>query len=132
MTNMKTEQNKCDQCAGTDLSDYITKINTDIGKSFNKELFLNKIAKVSRKEKFGFGKSKRECRMASATNPLGISSGEYGEFAIHVYRYLSYIKGLEIPSFEELKDNGKIVNIDSVKDNSKNYYYEHSFISFLI
>jgi len=44
----------------SDLGKYITQINTDIGKSFNKELFLNKISKVSLKLNFGFGKVKGE------------------------------------------------------------------------
>mmetsp|Transcript_2345 Transcript_2345/g.3070 ORF Transcript_2345/g.3070 Transcript_2345/m.3070 type:complete len:338 (-) Transcript_2345:1061-2074(-) len=57
--------------------------------------------------------------MASATNPLGISSEEYGKFAIHVYQYLYYIKGLEIPSDEEVKASGKLVNIESPKSNKK-------------
>ena len=57
--------------------------------------------------------------MASATNPIGISSEEYGKFAIHVYQYLSYIKGLEVPAFEELEEKGKLVTINKLKQNSK-------------
>lgn len=57
--------------------------------------------------------------MASATNPLGISSEEYGKFAIHVYQYLHYIKGLEVPTLEELKESNKLVTINRLKENSK-------------
>ena len=60
--------------------------------------------------------------MASATNPLGISSEEYGDFAIHIYRYLSYIKSIDAPTIEELKETGKLVNINRVKNNSKNFF----------
>mmetsp|Transcript_8332 Transcript_8332/g.9454 ORF Transcript_8332/g.9454 Transcript_8332/m.9454 type:complete len:151 (+) Transcript_8332:625-1077(+) len=57
--------------------------------------------------------------MASATNPLGISSEEYGKFAIHVYQYLYYIKGLTIPTNEEILNSGKLVNIERIKQNKK-------------
>lgn len=50
--------------------------------------------------------------MASATNPCGISAEEYSKFAIHVYQYLSYIKTVDIPDIEELKENNKLVEID--------------------
>lgn len=122
MANMENRLDDLEKSEDNDLSNYITQINTDIGKNFNKELFLNKIAKVSQKPKYGFRKSKRECRMASATNPLGISSEEYGDFAIHIYRYLSYIKSIDAPTIEELKETGKLVNINRVKNNSKNFF----------
>jgi len=57
--------------------------------------------------------------MASATNPLGISSEEYGKFAIHVYQYLYYIKGLSIPTDEELVEDDKLVDIERIKNNKK-------------
>lgn len=116
----------CKECSGNDLGSYITQVNTDIGKSFNKELILNKIAKVGLNPKFGFRKSKRECKMASATNPQGISSEEYGKFAIHVYQYLLYINKLRIPSFEEIKESGKLVDINTT---SRSKLANKSYIS---
>lgn len=129
MANMNDQTDGWEKCAGNDLSNYITQIKTDIGKSFNKELFLKKIAKVAPKPKYDFGKSKRECKMASATNPLGISSEEYGDFAIHVYRYLSYIKSIEAPAIEVLQEAGKLVNINRIKDNSKKFFALNLHIS---
>ena len=121
------------ECSGEDLSDYITQVKTDIGRNINKELFLDKIVKASENAKFGFRKSKREWKMASATNPLGISSEEYGKFAIDVYKYLSYIKGLDVPTIEELKENGKLVTINRLKENSKPIIFKEntSFQKFL-
>lgn len=69
--------------------------------------------------------------MASATNPLGISSEEYGKFAIHVYQYLSYIKSLEVPTLEELKENNKLVTINRSKENSKDPGFVKRYFSFL-
>ena len=58
--------------------------------------------------------------MASATNSWGISAEEYSKFAIHVYQYLSFIKGLDIPTMEQLEDEDKLAEIDSENvDNSK-------------
>lgn len=57
--------------------------------------------------------------MASATNSWGISAEEYSKFAIHVYQYLSYIKGLELPTLEQLKDEDKIVEISKEADDKK-------------
>lgn len=57
--------------------------------------------------------------MASVANPYGVPSDEYSKFAIHVYQYLSYIKGLDLPTFEDLKEGGKLATLDRKKDNSK-------------
>lgn len=104
-----------------DLGNYITQVATDIGKSFNKELLLDKIAKVPERAKLDFMNKKLRCKMASATNPVGISCDEYSKFAIHVYQYLTYIKGLESPTMEQLTEANKLVNIDRIKENSKCY-----------
>ena len=52
MANMENRLDDLEKSEDNDLSNYITQINTDIGKNFNKELFLNKIAKVSQKPKY--------------------------------------------------------------------------------
>ena len=63
-------------------------------------------------------------KMASATNSWGISAEEYSKFAIHVYQYLSYIKGLEVPKMEQLEDESKLAII-----NSENYENSKPFVS---
>jgi hypothetical protein len=57
--------------------------------------------------------------MGSATNAWGISPEEYSKFAMDVYKYLSYIKGLDKPSFEEIEEMGKPVEIDNADTSSK-------------
>lgn len=57
--------------------------------------------------------------MASVKNPTGVSAEEYGKFAIHVIKYISFIKGLYKPTDQEIIDSGKIVHIERRKDNSK-------------
>lgn len=101
-----------------DLGNYITQVVTDIGKSINKDL-LTKLAQAPLKTKFDLSDKKQRWKMASATNPYGIPSDEYSKFAIHVYQYLSYIKGLDIPTIEELKEVDKLVDIERTTQNSK-------------
>lgn len=101
-----------------DLGNYITQIVTDIGKNVNKDLF-NKLAQAPLKTKFDLSNKKQRWKMASATNPYGIPSDEYSKFAVHVYQYLSYIKGLDIPTVEELREQGKLVDIDRTSESSK-------------
>ena len=102
-----------------DLGNYITQVVTDIGKSINKELLMDKIAQQMPKISSQKIEKKMRCKMASATNSWGISAEEYSKFAIHVYQYLSYIKGLELPTLEQLKDEDKIVEISKEADDKK-------------
>jgi hypothetical protein len=108
-----------------DLGDYITQVVTDFGKSFNKELLMNKLAQTVPKVALDGTVKKMRCKMASATNAIGITADEYGKFAIHVYQYLSYIKTLEIPHFSELEDLDKPVTIKNADLQSK--YHIHIF-----
>lgn len=91
---------------------------TDIGHSVNKEALLNKFAAQVPKKSNNIMNKKMRWKMASATNPNGISAEEYSVFAIHVYRILSWIKTVDVPSLEELRDNDKLVEIGRKDDHS--------------
>ena len=113
-----------------DLGNYITQVVTDIGKSFNKELLMNKIAQQVPKVMPDGSVKKMRCKMASATNAWGITAEEYSKFALHVYQYLSYIKTIEVPDVEELREVDKMVDIPDADTSSKSHihiyqdYYE--------
>lgn len=112
------ESKKEDQAPEEELGNYITQVVTDIGTSINQDIF-NKFVQAPMKSKLDISGKRLRWKMASATNPYGIAPDEYSKFAIHVYKYLSYIKDLEIPDFEELVDAGKLVDIKRRTDNSK-------------
>ena len=89
------EEAKYDQTQSDDLGNYITQVVTDIGSPINKELLMSKIVEQVPKKYAEVSSKKLRCKMASATNPWGISPEEYSKFAIHVYQYLSYSNWLK-------------------------------------
>lgn len=112
--NKVTEQTQGDE----DLSKYITQVVTNIGKSFNSEQ-IKKLADKVPKTLSEINTKKMKWKMASASNAWGITPEEYSKFAIHVFKYLSYIKTLEPPLFEDLVESEKLVTIESTKLDSK-------------
>ena len=105
-------------CEDEDLGNYITQVVTDIGGGVNCDT-IKKICQVPLNTKFGLNNKEQRCKMASVAYPGGIPADEYSKFTIHVYQWLSYVKGLESPSFEELEAEGKVVTMDRLKDQSK-------------
>lgn len=57
--------------------------------------------------------------MASVGNPQGVPAEEYSKFAGHVYQYLNYVKELDVPDLDELRESSKLVTLDRLKENSK-------------
>lgn len=100
-----------------DLGNYITQVVTDIGIPWISSEAVNKM-NVNKKD-FNLGDTKLRCKMASVSNQSGVPADEYSKFTVHVYRYLSYIKSIDVPTEEELRDSGKIVNIEGLDKQSK-------------
>ena len=69
--------------------------------------------------------------MASVTNAFGISADEYSNILIDTFRHLFFIKGVEIPTIDDLKAQNKLVTIDSITNDDKKSKL-HSTISFFI
>jgi len=100
-----------------DLGNYITQVVTDIGIPCISSEAVNKL-NVNKKD-FNIGDKKLRWKMASVSNQAGVPADEYSKFAVHVYRYLSYIKSVEVPTDEELGNSGKMVHIEGLQMNSK-------------
>lgn len=105
-----------------DLGNYITQVVTDIGTSCISTDMVSKLKKVSI-NRTELENKKLRCKMASVSNQAGVPAAEYSSFAVHVYKYLSYIKDIDVPTLEDLQLDGKMVDIKPSGDNSKYYYY---------
>ena len=103
-----------------DLGNYITQVVTDIGIPCISSEVVSKL-NVNRKD-VNLEDKKMRWKMASVSNPAGVPADEYSKFAVHVYRYLSYIKNCDLPTEEELRDSGKMINIEGLQKDSKFYY----------
>lgn len=101
-----------------ELGNYITQVVTDIGKSVSGDQIM-KLSKIPNSTKFGLGGKKQRCKMASVGNPQGVPAEEYSKFAGHVYQYLNYVKELDVPEMDELRESSKLVTLDRLKENSK-------------
>lgn len=114
--NMDDKHNDC--CGDEDLSSYITQVVTDIGNPLISSDIVNKFSKVSQSS-YKIGNKALRWKMASVSNPEGVSWEEYSQFAFHVIKYLSYIKDYPKPELQELIDSGKMVNFKPTKEGSK-------------
>lgn len=112
------KENVDQQDSDEELGNYITQVVTDIGKSMSGDQIM-KLSKIPNSTKFGLGGKKQRWKMASVGNPQGVPAEEYSKFAGHVYQYLNYVKELDVPTMDELKDNCKLVTLDRLKRNSK-------------
>ena len=111
-----------DDCCGEDedLGNYITQVVTDIGTPWIPTDIVHKLNKVP-KPHLDFKEKKLKWKMASVSNQEGVPQNEYSNFAMHVYRYLSYLKDVEPPTIEELQESGRMVDIEPTQGNSKSY-----------
>lgn len=117
-------ENKSD---AEDLENYITQVVTDIGPSNINQDFINKITQISQQSGYDLSNKKLRWKMASVAYPSDVAPEEYSQFAIHVYQWLSYIKDLTPPTLEELREAGKMVDINRRKENSK-FAHSHLFL----
>lgn len=114
--NMDDNQNDCS--ADEDLGNYITQVVTDIGNPLISSDIVKRLGKVSQSS-YKTGDKAERWKMASVSNPEGVSWEEYSQFAFHVIKYLSYIKDYPKPDIQELIDAGKMVDFKPIKEGSK-------------
>lgn len=123
MADAKNEEN-----GEEDLGNYITQVVTDIGSvSISKDI-VKEFSKVSISS-YKTGGMDQRCKMASVSNPEGVSCEEYSQFAFHAIKYLSYLKSLDTPDLQELIDSDKMVDFEPYEKESKsNNFSKSSFM----